>query len=73
MLDYIEWVKEYVKELDSLLATGVIPLRKYWAECKVLCDQLEEKIKEEQEKQNRTVFDKMLGDPIKVIERWFGE
>ena len=73
MLDYIEWVKEYVKELDSLLATGVITLRQYWAECKVLCDQLEEKIKEEQEKQNKNVFDKMLGDPIKIIERWFGE
>lgn len=73
MLDYIEWVKEYVKELDSLLATGVITLRQYWAECKTLCDQLEEKIKEEQEKQNKNVFDKMLGDPIKIIERWFGE
>lgn len=69
MNEYIEWVKEYVRELDSLLATGVITLRQYWGECKTLCDQIDERIEGVQ--QNRSAFDKMLGDPLKIIEGWF--
>ncbi len=69
MNEYIEWVKKYVRELDNLLATGEITIKKYWDECYQLCEDIDEKIREIQG--NRTAFDKMLGDPLKKIGGWF--
>lgn len=65
MTEYIEWVKEYCKELDSLLATGSISLRQYWDECKTLRSQIDEKIEEEKKKSERSVF--------KIVEGWFND
>jgi len=71
MEEYIEWVKKYVRELDSNLTTGGISLRKYREECKKLCDEVDEKI--EEAKANLSAFDRLLGEPLKAIGEWFND
>lgn len=64
----IPYIKEQINQNESDLRFGVRTIRQYWETNFYLMEEINNLI--EQVKENN--FNEMMGNPLKIIEGWFG-
>ena len=64
----IPYIREQINQNESDLRFGVRTIRQYWETNFYLMEEINNLI--EQAKENN--FNDMMGNPIKIIEGWFG-
>lgn len=67
----IPYIREQVEQNETEYRVGAIDCFKYWENNFYLMEEVNNLIEQAEENNRREMFDDLMGNPLKIIERWF--